>query len=67
MSQLTRRHLLAGVAATAAVAAMPAAAIAAVGQAPVVFDMGRFIAFCVAETERRHPGVNSNAIVAELA
>ena len=51
MPALTRRHLLAGAAATAAVAALPAVAIAEQG-----FDLDRFLAFVVAETERLHPG-----------
>jgi hypothetical protein len=54
VSQITRRHLLAGAAATAACAAMPAAAIAEQG-----FDLDRFLEVAVAETERLHQGVNS--------
>ena len=47
---LTRRQILAGSAATAACAAMPAAVIAERG-----FDVDRFINVAVAETERLHP------------
>jgi hypothetical protein len=51
MPTLTRRHLLAGAAATAACAAMPAAvAIEAHG-----FDLDRFIEVAVAETGRLQP------------
>lgn len=42
---LTRRQIIAGAAATAAVAAVP-------------FDVERFVTFVVAVTERLHPGVN---------
>jgi hypothetical protein len=51
---LTRRHLLAGAAATAACAAMPAAAIG-----EQVFDLDKFLQVAVAETERLHPGTGA--------
>ena len=53
MSGITRRHLFAGAAATAACAAIRAAtAIEAKG-----FDLDRFLEVAVAETKRLHPGV----------
>jgi hypothetical protein len=54
MPALTRRQLLAGAAATVAVAAMPAAVIAEQG-----FDLDRFIDVAVAETGALHPGTGS--------
>jgi hypothetical protein len=60
MPTLTRRHLLAGAAATAACAAMPAAAIAEQGM-----DVDRFLDFAVAEAKRLHPGVGQMMSAAE--
>ena len=45
MSHLTRRHVLISAAATAAVAAMPAAAIAVVEEAPVLSERVDFAHF----------------------
>ncbi|MCC8961639.1 hypothetical protein H8A95_04710 [Bradyrhizobium sp. Pear76] len=55
MSEITRRNLLAGAAASAACAAMPTAAIAKQG-----LDLDRFLEVVIAETERLHPGVNAD-------
>jgi hypothetical protein len=54
---ITRRQILAAAAGTAAVAAMPAAAVGAVEVAP--FDLDRFLSFTAAETERLHPGTDA--------
>ena len=62
---LTRRHVLAGAAATVAAAALPAVAVAEVA-VNAQFDVERFITFAVAETERLHPGINAPARVVQF-
>jgi hypothetical protein len=62
LTALSRRHILAGAAATAAAAALPAVAVADVAR----FDVERFIAVVVAETERLHPGVNAGPTSARV-